>query len=460
MGVINKIKKKFSNGISVRKLSLILSLITSLIFILTYRATVEISYQYNKHIEIIKTYFVCERAAQEIMDVSDILTENSRLYVLDGKKEYLDEYFEESNIKRNYEKALLEIKANGANISTGEIQNAVQASSQLRLREYYAMRLAADARNMDLKSYPSEITGAEISAEDAARSDDEKLTIAKNMLYDGDYVAQKNSLRSNVNQYLKTIVEKATEKNEDESKKLEEMIHLQSGFLAMLLIAIVIVFSSLIFLFIRPLDRFIKAVSNGQAVNAEGAMELRNLAETYNTMHASSDNNMKLNKELKKSNITDILTGVYNRKGFDEIKQQMKDTDKKIAFLLIDIDKFKTINDLYGHPVGDHALRIVAGTLKKFFRSNDFIFRAGGDEFAVFMTDVTEEHKDIITRKIDSINAELSCYQMFDNMLSISAGVAFSGSGYDKEVYNAADSALYESKKNGRKRCSIYKETL
>lgn len=460
MGIIKKITKIFSDGISVRRLTLILSVITALIFVLTYRATVDISYRYNKHIESINSYCICEKAAQEIMEVSDILTEKSRSYVSEGKKEFLDEYFEEVNVNRRHEKALLEIKTNTENGSTEEIQNAVQFSAYLRQREDYAMKLAAEARGMNLKNYPREIAGVEISAEDGLLSDDEKITRAENMLYDKEYVAQKNKICSSVNQYLKLIADQANERNMNEAARLKEMLHWQLGLLITMLLAVAIVFSSLIFLFIRPLDRFIKSVSVGEAVKAEGAKELHKLAETYNTMHASSDINMKLNKELKKSNITDVLTGVYNRKGFDEIKQQMKDTDTQIAFLLIDIDKFKTINDVYGHPIGDQALRIVADTLKKFFRSKDFIFRAGGDEFAVLMTNVTETHGDIIKKKIDSINIELGCYQMFNHTLSISAGVAFSSSGYNKEVYNAADSALYESKENGRKQCSIYKETL
>ena len=283
---------------------------------------------------------------------------------------------------------------------------------------------------------------------------------AEDIVYGREYIQHKTRIRSQINEYLNSIISMAYEKNKEETSTFKDKLRCQSLMLVILFIVDVIMFLSLIFLFLKPLNNFNKSVQAGKAVRAEGAAELRNLAETYNRMHSSSDTNMKLNKELKKSNITDPLTGIYNRKGFEEITNSILSGDSAIGFMLMDIDKFKEINDTFGHPAGDRALCVVAEMLVKFFRSGDYVFRIGGDEFAVIINNVTTEQKEIIAGKFNAINKELRCYQMFENTLSVSGGIAFSENGYNSAVYNEADSALYASKKNGRKQCSFYEKEI
>lgn len=88
---------------------------------------------------------------------------------------------------------------------------------------------------------------------------------------------------------------------------------------------------------------------------------------------------------------TDYLTGLFNRRELDNYLHQIQGytEERLLAGLMIDLDSFKSINDLYGHDVGDEALRCAAKILKSTFRKNDFIARYGGDEFVVLM-DVTE----------------------------------------------------------------------
>ena len=115
-----------------------------------------------------------------------------------------------------------------------------------------------------------------------------------------------------------------------------------------------------------------------------------------------------------------------------------------------DIDDFKKVNDTYGHEIGDQALRKVAALLEESFRSADYIFRVGGDEFAAILHDVTPEHKEIIGRKIDRINHTLQHPPKDFPKYSVSIGAAFSQNGYEDELFGQADAALYHTKKNGR----------
>lgn len=149
----------------------------------------------------------------------------------------------------------------------------------------------------------------------------------------------------------------------------------------------------------------------------------------------------------------DALTGIFNRIGFDEMISRLKKERFPLAFALCDVDSFKTINDTYGHEVGDKILVKVAQVLNNAFRSSDIVFRIGGDEFAILLNNIAENQKNFIIRKIHNINDLLQ--NPIDSLppTTLSVGVAHSSSGYIDELFNRADKALYEVKKNGK--CGI-----
>ena len=92
---------------------------------------------------------------------------------------------------------------------------------------------------------------------------------------------------------------------------------------------------------------------------------------------------------LSRDVLLDPLTGLSNRRVFDDWHQEVPDTARATALLLIDLDDFKVVNDLHGHAVGDEALRRVARVVAGHVRPGDLALRLGGDEFAVI---ITEEH--------------------------------------------------------------------
>ena len=109
-----------------------------------------------------------------------------------------------------------------------------------------------------------------------------------------------------------------------------------------------------------------------------------------------------LNKRLQKEASEDVLTGLYNRKyGIDLIKKELK-SGTKYAFMIMDIDNFKALNDIYGHSEGDSILQFIAIHLKNTFRTNSIILRLGGDEFIIFLNKFLDEN--IIRIKLDNIN--------------------------------------------------------
>ena len=122
----------------------------------------------------------------------------------------------------------------------------------------------------------------------------------------------------------------------------------------------------------------------------------------------------------------------------------------------MDVDKFKTVNDQYGHEMGDKVLKKVAKLLVESFRSSDYAARIGGDEFAVILPEVEEDRKAVIEEKIKKINNVLTNPENNMPKTSVSVGVAFSSSGFNDDLYKKADAALYVTKERGRQGCSFY----
>ena len=163
-------------------------------------------------------------------------------------------------------------------------------------------------------------------------------------------------------------------------------------------------------------------------------------------------------KELVQLSITDPLTGVYNRRHFDEMMANVLTINlgrkNPVALVIIDIDGFKFINDTYGHPVGDEVLRRVAATLQA-NRAASVVARLAGDEFAVVLTNVDEEAAAGIARQLhQELGNIVIAMPVGDLRIQTSIGVA-AAPAFGKtpqELVRAADVALYHAKKSGRNR--------
>ncbi len=171
----------------------------------------------------------------------------------------------------------------------------------------------------------------------------------------------------------------------------------------------------------------------------------------------------KLFAQVKHQAITDGMTGLYNHVYFkNRLTEELKTAQRKkthLSIIMIDLDKLKQINDNYGHPIGDAAIRQVSSVLKTILRSGDSAARYGGEEFAVILPETTLLEAALI--------AERLCSQIRSQIvpglghISASLGVAT----YPKQALNVedlvnkADKALYNAKNSGRDRACIYDES-
>lgn len=159
---------------------------------------------------------------------------------------------------------------------------------------------------------------------------------------------------------------------------------------------------------------------------------------------------------------TDALTGAVNKDSTQKQIDQWLGSGRTIgvqAFLMLDIDNFKTVNDEYGHGAGDEALRQIGKELAQEFREQDIVGRIGGDEFVVLIKNMAEE--EMAVARVENLCRrirEITVKGIPGNILSCSVGVAYSpghGNTYDK-LYLCADKALYETKKRGRDGYTVY----
>jgi diguanylate cyclase (GGDEF)-like protein len=171
------------------------------------------------------------------------------------------------------------------------------------------------------------------------------------------------------------------------------------------------------------------------------------------------------NLKLLELSITDPLTGVYNRRHFNEIlpielKRAQRD-GLHLGLLMADIDFFKKLNDKLGHQAGDEALILVTSVFKQCLnRPSDYCFRVGGEEFCIVTTGESTEQLIYLCEKIRSEVASLKIGHPShpEGILTISVGLAYSSSENHfspHQIYELADLALYEAKSNGRNRVCI-----
>ncbi|MGO5113685.1 diguanylate cyclase [Candidatus Avoscillospira sp. LCP25S3_F1] len=163
---------------------------------------------------------------------------------------------------------------------------------------------------------------------------------------------------------------------------------------------------------------------------------------------------MQAQATLETEAVTDPLTGIYNRKGGRlRMEQQMQQAERYL-FLMLDLDNFKQVNDLYGHEEGDRALCTVARLLQERFRKSDVVCRVGGDEFAVFAPGCGDEEP--MRHKLDALIEEyrqtmLRHWPAARSTLSV-GGVCGSRRRTFAELYQMADEVLYEVKRSQKGR--------
>lgn len=402
--------------------------------------------------ETTSRYIMGQDAVNDMMRASDLLTEKARLFVVMGQTDDALDYFNEINNQKNREQSLKKIAGSTDDHKAEDyLAQAMKESEKLADIEKYAMKLAVQGYGIKSEKLNKELKKVKISSKDAALSSEEKKQKSIDMMLNEDYKKQKSRISEGVSVSLQNLVDETRVhqlKSYESAKKFSDIEHV------LIVIAIIVVLVMLVitaYSIIIPINRSTVYIKNNELLPLRGAAEYVYLAETYNKMLLETK---KHNEELSHDATHDELTGLYNRKIFDAMREEIDDDD--IAMLIVDLDNFKAINDNYGHGTGDNVLKKVADALSSSFRFEDLVCRVGGDEFVVIMMNANTELVNVIDEKIRILRKKLEVKDGLPE-ITVSIGVAFNTNKekFDR-LYKNADAALYETKKKGKNGYSIY----
>lgn len=196
----------------------------------------------------------------------------------------------------------------------------------------------------------------------------------------------------------------------------------------------------------------------GRANSRHEAIETRNkkLSSKISKMEKETEQLQQKLVENREKLLYDSLTGVHSRLAYDEhIEQELarwKRYGSSFSYAILDIDHFKNINDQYGHSAGDKALKIIAKMMMEQIRKSDYIFRIGGEEFVILLTNTEVSKAEVLIEKLRiAVNDSAFHFNQEQVNLSLSAGITETIDGDDAEsIFERADSALYRAKHTGR----------
>src|SRR5450432_2147300 len=163
---------------------------------------------------------------------------------------------------------------------------------------------------------------------------------------------------------------------------------------------------------------------------------------------------------LEEKALIDPLTGLGNRAMFDErftaeVAMRVR-SGNPLSCIVLDVDKFKDVNDKHGHPFGDYVLSKIGDSLLEMCRVEDVACRHGGEEFVVLLPRTSSEHAALLAERMRVAISEIPLVRQSETLhVTCSFGVAESVGIYDRMMLERADQALYQSKKNGRNRVSV-----
>ncbi|GGI83363.1 GGDEF domain-containing protein [Shewanella gelidii] len=194
----------------------------------------------------------------------------------------------------------------------------------------------------------------------------------------------------------------------------------------------------------------------------EAIRQRKTLEKERENLEQEIDRRIQLETKLKRLANHDSLTELYNRRHFlsratEEIHRAQRH-DLPATMALIDIDKFKEVNDTYGHPIGDAVLKSFAKLCKQSLRQTDIAGRIGGEEFAILLLHAPAEHARLA---MDRFRQQVSEYPFQFEGLQLNITISIGLSAIDDntvnvdQLYAAADSALYRAKDTGRNRVEI-----
>lgn len=436
-------------------------ILSCLLYICLLTATSFASRNYEQLVMAADDYIQLEDAAKDILRASDYLTEQVRLYVQTLDPRYARLYFAEADVTRRRENALGLMREHSLDSSREiSLETAVQLSNELMIREIYAIKLVSVAQGHPQTDISAQIDAVILDDTDQFLNPTQMIDKARVLLYDQYYQDMKSEIYNNLDYFTRGVLDTTESSLVNGLDSLSRSIRTQRLLLCILIVLNAVTFLVITLLVVKPLKVYLRCVQERSLFKVMGAYEFRYLAQVYNDVYTRSDSLAASAAFLRSRAEHDGLTSILNRYMFHEVCDLLRSSTSPLILILVDVDKFKDVNDTYGHIAGDRVLIRVANLLKECFRESDYVFRIGGDEFAAILPTVKSNSCERIREKLLQVNERLNHPDSDDIPVSLSMGVASSCSGYHDKLFEQADRAMYVVKENGRNGCLIYSEEM
>lgn len=232
--------------------------------------------------------------------------------------------------------------------------------------------------------------------------------------------------------------------------------------LLVLALVFVVLYVKMRYLVVSPLSNFVDIIHHvtrdmdlSQRLRGTGwVIELQRLADYFNHLLQTVED---YNAKLEELSIRDPLTGLYNRRKFEEFMEyeiaRSERHNHSFSVIMVDLDNFKYINDTYGHPIGDLTLKELSALLLKDLRKGDVLARLGGDEFALLLPQTPPESGLLVARKLHESLREHD-FELPVGKIRVTASfsmVSFPEDGRTRDaLHTAMDVVLYKAKRQGK----------
>jgi len=440
---------------------------------------------------VIKNQIELTKMGNDLANASDYLTNEVRLFAITLDLNHVNNYWEEIYTTKTRNRVIEKVKLlDSPAEELSLLSEAKHNSDRLVSTEIRSMKLILTALEVPKdKMYP-DVAKYILSEEDLQLSKEAKLWKAKEILFDETYTDAKASIMDPIVQFKVRLNERAENLEKVSAARANTIDVIQNIFsIVMLTLAVflILLFFRLINKPIREYSEVIQSMESDRLkLSPSGVWEIQLLAEAFNTMQdkleknttALMNSNQELNeayqslkeknRQLEEATVKldllskiDPLTSLFNRRHIMEklTEESIRYERSKQTFSVImaDIDRFKAINDTYGHDCGDRILIELAKKFNAALRQQDSVARWGGEEFIFLLIHTDLYGAAILAEKIRQEIEESSFeYHSQKIMCTVTFGVAeYRANKELNETIMAADTALFEGKRNGRNRVEL-----
>ena len=435
--------KRNKDGLSLRTIYIWMIIATLIISGLMFYATFSLTSTFQRLTDATENQIALDKAAHELMDASDYLTERVQRFTVNGDPRFMNEYFTEAFETNRREHAIEKMSGDSrASAVLEQLQEAMEGSRKLMHREYYAMRLVIEAKGYT--DYPAELQDVSLSEQDAVLSPEGKMRRATEMVLDDEYYDRKERIRTDLQESLDALEAMTRNAESAAFDDVRGIMNYVRVIIVIQILGMVLLVWLTVRLEINPTLKAVDRIKNDRPIEEEGANEFRYLARAYNGL---TDQLSRENELLKEASRTDALTGIRNRLALREDYDSYQ--GHEVTVMLLDLDNFKTINDTRGHEEGDRILSETGRLLADAF-GREHCFRYGGDEFLVIYPDCSEAE---FRKKLDTIMENRPVFRDAGEVLRAGYSVGYVHAYVNeqrdlRDLFTEADQKMYQIKRD------------